>query len=116
MGYKPKAANKPNRDAVDGPKPGGQKNSLPVKNMDGDKGKADGTPYNAEVHATSLFNIPDGEYAKAALDKRLAGYAESQAHVIADVNGPDPSDGPTTAQAYPTKMNLSKFGFKGGRN
>jgi len=65
--------------------------------------------YNPET--TDLpVTPPQREYSKDSLDARLQRHADAIVKATADARA-DESDGPTTADPYPTKTDLSKFGF-----
>ncbi len=53
---------------------------------------------------------PQREWTKEQLDSRMQKHADAIVTATADARADD-SDGPTTADPYPTKTDLSKFGF-----
>jgi hypothetical protein len=55
-------------------------------------------------------DVPDGEYGLKQINARVAAQDEQFADKYASSIADD-SDGPTTADPYPTKTNLSKYGF-----
>ncbi len=70
--------------------------------------------YSKKVYKDSSTDLPltppQKEWSKEALDARLQKHADAIVKATADARADD-SDGPTTAQPYPTKMDLGKFGF-----
>jgi len=63
-------------------------------------------PANTDLPLTP----PQKEWSKEALDARMQRHADAIEKATADART-DESDGPTTAEPYPTKTDLSKFGF-----
>jgi hypothetical protein len=71
--------------------------------------KANPKPYKPESTDLAL-TPPQKDWSKEALDSRMQKHADAIEKATADAPADD-SDGPTTADPYPTKTDLSKFGF-----
>jgi hypothetical protein len=63
-------------------------------------------PENTDLALTP----PQKEWSKEALDTQLQKHADAIVKATADARSDD-SDGPTTDDPYPTKTDLSRFGF-----
>ena len=71
--------------------------------------KVDPKPYLDQSTDLAL-TPPQRDWSKEALDNRLQRHADAIEKATASARADD-SDGPTTNDAYPTKTDLSKYGF-----